>query len=134
MSIYNKVINGEISALHAYTELYQAKKEIDEQLEAIKDLAVDERNLYGKESPIINGFQIEKSPGRKVWDYTGVSSWTSLKDKMKQIEKHAQAVAVQGVEIIDNETGEIIEPAKISYAKDTLRLMQPKQPKTIKPF
>jgi hypothetical protein len=127
MSLYHKVINGEISALQAYTELYQAKKEIDEQLNGIKDLAVQERDRYGKENPVINGFQVEKMPGRKIWDYSGVSMWSATKDRLKDIEKHAQAVALKGVEVIDNETGEVIEPAKLTYASDTIKLVIPKQ-------
>jgi hypothetical protein len=41
---------------------------------------------------------------------------------MTDVEKMAQTVAMKAVEIVDTETGEVIEPAKVSYAKDSIRL------------
>ena len=38
-----QILNGEVSAIDAYIELYEAKKLIEEQLEEIRDLAVQER-------------------------------------------------------------------------------------------
>jgi hypothetical protein len=120
--MYDKVMNGEMSAIDAYIELYQAKKEIERQLDDIKDLALLEREKYGKEDIVRNGFKVEVARGRTMWDYKSVSIWSALKSRMTDVEKMAQTVAMKAVEIVDTETGEVIEPAKVSYAKDSIRL------------
>lgn len=120
--MYDKVMNGEMSAIDAYIELYQTKKEIERQLDDIKDLALLEREKYGKEDIVRNGFKVEVARGRAMWDYKSVSIWSALKSRMTDVEKMAQTVAMKAVEITDTETGEVIEPAKVSYAKDSIRL------------
>lgn len=116
-----RVINGEISAIDAYIELYEAKRLIDEQLEEVKSLAIMERERYGKESPVRNGYMVELVPGRKQWNYKGVSAWNTVKARLTEIEKMAQ-MASNGAEVIDKESGEVIEPAELTFTKDTLRL------------
>lgn len=120
--MYDKVMNGEMSAIDAYIELYEAKKQIEEQLSEIKELALLERERYGKEAIRRKGYEIEIARGRAMWDYKEVSIWASLKARMKDVEKMAQQVAAKNVEIIDTETGEVIEPATCKYTADTLRL------------
>jgi hypothetical protein len=120
--MYDKVMNGEMSAIDAYIQLYEAKKEIERQLEDIKDLALLERDKYGKEEIVRNGYKVEVARGRAIWDYKNVSIWSALKSRMTDVEKMAQTVAMKAVEIVDTETGEVIEPAKVSYAKDSIRL------------
>lgn len=120
--MYDKIMSGEVSAIDAYIQLYTAKKEIERQIDEVKELAILERERYGKEQIIRNGFEVELARGRAIWKYDNVSSWKALKDKMKDIEKLAQQVATKNVEIVDAETGEVIEPATVSYTADTLRL------------
>jgi hypothetical protein len=120
--MYDKIEQGEISAIDAYIELYEQKKHIEQQLADIKELAVLERERYGKEAITRRGYEVEIARGRALWKYDHVSAWASLKSRMKDIEKMSQAVATKGVEIVDTDSGEIIEPAKVSYSADTLRL------------
>lgn len=116
-----QILNGEVSAIDAYIELYEAKKLIEEQLDEIRDLAVQERERYGKESPMRNGYLVEIAPGRKNWNYKGVSAWNSVKARLTDIEKMAQ-MAFNGAEVTDKETGEVVEPAELSFTRDTLKL------------
>lgn len=120
--MYDKVMNGEMSAIDAYIDLYEQKKALEAQMADIKELAVLERERYGKEAIRRNGYEVEIARGRALWKYDNVSAWASLKSRMKDVEKMAQAVATKGVEIVDTESGEIIEPASVSYSADTLRL------------
>jgi hypothetical protein len=120
--MYDKIMNGEMSAIDAYIELYEAKKAIEQQIDEIKPLAILEREKYGKEDIMRRGFKVEIASGRAMWDYKGVSLWKSLKSRMADVEKMAQTVAMKAVEIVDTETGEVIEPAKVTYTADTLRL------------
>jgi hypothetical protein len=116
-----RILNGEVSALDAYIELYEAKKLIEEQLDEIRDLAIQEREKYGKESPMRNGYLVEIAPGRKNWNYKGVSAWNSVKARLTDIEKMAQ-MAYNGAEVTDKETGEVVEPAELSFTKDSIKL------------
>jgi hypothetical protein len=121
MSLYDSAMNGEISAMDAYIELYEAKKLIEEQLDDIKELARLERERYGKEEVKRNGWLIELAPGRKSWNYKGVSAWNSVKARLTDIEKMAQ-MSYNGAEVTDIESGELIEPAELSFTADTIRL------------
>jgi hypothetical protein len=121
MSLYNKAMNGEISAMDAYIELYEAKVELDKQLDDLKELARLERERYGKEEVMRNGWLIELASGRKQWSYKGVSAWNSVKARLTEIEKMAQ-MAFNGAEVTDKETGEVVEPAELSFTKDTIKL------------
>jgi hypothetical protein len=121
MSLYDSAMNGEISAMDAYIELYEAKKLIEEQLDDIKELARLERERYGKEEVKRNGYLVELAPGRKSWNYKGVSAWNSVKARLTDIEKMAQ-MSYNGAEVTDIESGELIEPAELSFTADTIRL------------
>ena len=68
-----------------------------------------------------NGYLVEIAPGRKNWSYKGVSAWNSVKARLTDIEKMAQ-MAFNGAEVIDKESGEVIEPAELSFTRDTLKL------------
>lgn len=117
----SRVINGEVSAIDAYIELYEDYKHIGEQLDEIKSLAILERERYGKENPVRKGYQVELVPGRKQWNYKGVSAWNSVKARLSDIEKMAQ-MSYSGAEVTDHETGEVVESAELTFTKETLRL------------
>jgi hypothetical protein len=121
MKDMTQILNGEVSALDAYIELYEAKKLIEEQLDEIRDLAIQERERYGKESPMRNGYLVELALGRKSWNYKGVSAWNSVKARLTEIEKMAQ-MSYNGAEVIDKESGEVVEPAELSFTKDSIKL------------
>lgn len=121
MSLYDKAMNGEISAMDAYIEVYEAKMELDKQFDDLKELARLERERYGKEEVMRNGWLIELASGRKQWNYKGVSAWNSVKARLADIEKMAQ-MAYNGAEVTDKETGEVVEPAELLFTKDTIKL------------
>ena len=121
MKDMTQILNGEVSAIDAYIELYEAKKLIEEQLDEIRDLAILEREKYGKDSPMRNGYLVEIAPGRKSWNYKGVSAWNSVKARLTDIEKIAQ-MSYNGAEVTDMESGEVVEPAELSFTKDSIKL------------
>jgi len=121
MSLFEKAMNGEISAIDAYVDLYEQHKALGEQLSELREIARLERQRYGKEVVIKRGYLVELSAGRSVWSYTGVSAWNNLKTRIKDVEKMAQ-MASNGVEVTDTETGEVIEPATRTFTSDTIKL------------
>jgi len=118
---YNAV-NGEGSAMTAYAKLHAIKLEVEAAMDAVKESAIEERRKYGKERIERSGFEIELAQGRKVWSYKHASAWANAEAERKRIEKMMQTAYETGAEIIDKETGEVYEPASLSFASDTIRL------------
>lgn len=121
MSLYDKAMNGEVSALDAYIELREAEADIKKQIDDIKDIALLELEKYGKETVIRRGWHIEKVNGRRIWSYKGVSAWNSVKARLSEVEKMAQ-MAYNGAEVTDKDTGEVVEPADLSFTKDSIKI------------
>lgn len=121
MSLFEHAMNGDISALDAYIELYEQHKALGEQLAELKEIARLERERYGKETVVRKGYQVDMMPGRSVWSYANVSAWNSTKTRLKDIEKMAQ-MASTGKEVTDMESGEVIEPAERTFTADTIKL------------
>jgi hypothetical protein len=121
MSLYDRAMNGEVSALDVYLELREAEAEIKKQIDDIKDIALLELEKYGKEPVMRRGFLVEKVNGRKIWNYKGVSAWNTAKVRLTEVEKMAQ-MSYNGAEVIDKESGEVVEPAELSFTKDSIKL------------
>jgi hypothetical protein len=121
MSLYDRAMNGEVSALDVYLELREAEAEIKKQIDDIKDIALLELEKYGKEPVMRRGFLVEKVNGRKIWNYKGVSAWNTAKVRLTEVEKMAQ-MSYNGAEVIDKESGEVVEPASLSFSSDTIKI------------
>ena len=117
---YNAV-NGEGSALTAYAQLKKIQAEVEDALEAVKESAIEERRKYGKEVINRNGFELEVVTGRRIWSYKHGSAWAQCEAEKKRIEKLMQSAYETGNEIADATTGEVYEPAQLSFASDTLK-------------
>lgn len=118
---YKNVMNGEVSAIDAYIDLYKEKALIEKQLADIKELAVLEREKYGKERILRRGYEVEVNKGRSIWNYKDVSIWNDTKERLKEIENMAQ-MASKNTEVIDKETGEVVEPASVTFTADGIKL------------
>ena len=64
------------------------------------------------------------SEGRRSYDFSEIPAWVSEKAKITDIEeKHKSAAnmwASKGLNLFDEVTGEIIQPAAIKYSKPIL--------------
>ena len=116
---------GNTNALSAYTELKMLSELIASMMDTVKDQAIEERRKYGKEEVIKNGYKIELANGRKIWNYKSSQRWQQLDAQRKTYEELMQK-AYNGTKIADADTGELVEPAELTFASDTLRLIQVK--------
>lgn len=114
-------VNGMGSAMSAYAQLKRIQAEVEDAMEAVKESAINERRKYGKETIVCHGFELEVVTGRKVWSYKHGTAWTRAEADKKRIEKLMQSAYETGSEIADATTGEIYEPAQLSFASDTLK-------------
>lgn len=120
-TIIEDTISGQSNPLDMYVILKVLADKFQDRINEIKPLAINERMKYGKEQVIRNGHEISIIEGRKLLSYKHDSTWESLK---KELETHELLMAkvAEGAEIIDAKTGELIQPAKVSYSAETLRL------------
>lgn len=117
----HSIDNGNVNPLTVYAELKSLSDLLDSMMAKVKDQAVEERRKYGKEEIIRNGYLIEVANGRRMWKYDHSTRWVELNEKRKTYESLMQK-AYHGANLADVDTGEIIEPATLTFAADTLRL------------
>jgi hypothetical protein len=119
------VDNGQTNPLKAFVEIKRLQQMIDDIKDSIQDQAIAERMKYGKEEVVIDGFKVEQVPGRKNWKYDHSDAWQAVNERKKTLESLMQK-AYAGTSIVDGETGEEIEPAALTFSKETLRLTEVK--------
>jgi cell fate (sporulation/competence/biofilm development) regulator YlbF (YheA/YmcA/DUF963 family) len=120
-------IDGNASALEAYALIKQYEKDVTEFIAAAKkqveEEAIKESEKYPSKTFEHQGFKFERRQGRAMYDYKEVSAWAKYKEKLASIESLAKLAAQSnqlGKSIFDEETGEIIEPCKVTFTKDVL--------------
>lgn len=115
-----QVLNGDYNALKLYGELADLEKAIKKAKAEILEDAIIEFEKHGEKSVSANGFEISKSQSGR-YDYSDNADWNKLQSNIKELEKKMQAAYKGGGEILDNDTGEIIEPATYKASKEGLK-------------
>lgn len=112
------VIEGQIYALHVLADLSDMANTIASAQERIKAFAMKEADTYEGNKFVFAGRTFTKVPARQIVKYDHVPQWKELAERRKRIEQLSlQAAKTFGVTIVDDETGEVIEPAQITYTK-----------------
>lgn len=115
--------NGIIKASEAFVQLRAVKSEIEDSIKEVEPLVIDELTLlHDKEDLISLGFKITHMKGRTSFNYKESSMWNNTDNERKRIEKLIKVATQQNAEIIDKETGEIIEPVSIKNGKGYLKM------------
>lgn len=122
IELANGVESGDADALKAFVSLKLALSELSDLVDKIAPLAIEKRLSYGKENPVINGFAIEYSEGTPRYSYKHYGAWAQASEQLKTIEEMMKQSAKLGKTIIDESTGEVIEPATVAYSKPFLKL------------
>jgi hypothetical protein len=117
-----QVAEGNKNPLDAYIELKTLLSEVQDALSSIEPLAIAERIKYGKENLVRQNFLIEYSDGTPRYSYKHYGAWGEANEHVKRIEEMMKQSAKLGKTIVDDSTGEIIEPASVTYTKPFLRL------------
>lgn len=112
-SLVDPVLNGEVSALDQYVKIKGFEKVLGDAKKQIETLAVDESDAYGKRFQY-KGVDIEQRETGVKYDFTHVSSWVELQNKIddlreqqKVIETMVKAATIQHP-YVDPTTGETI--------------------------
>lgn len=115
--ISDQVVNGEVNALKAYIELKQASAQLEAALKIVYPLAIDEAGKYSEKTFKAFGATIEKRNGPSQWDYSGVLAYQQAQERLKYIQKIAQAGGG-----FDAQTTEQIEKAVKIEGKTTIAI------------
>jgi len=124
-NLIKKVEEGNLKASNAYVILRALKSEIEYAIKQIESQIIDELTyLDSKEALVVNGYKITHVAGRASYDYKESSMWKEADTEKKRIERLIKVATKDGVSIVDQHTGEIIEPVKIKQGNGYIKMEQ----------
>lgn len=122
-NLIQKVQNGQVRASNAYVTLRALKSEIEHAIKQIEGQIVDELTyLNDKEDLIVSGYKISHVAGRTSFDYIQSSMWKEADAEKKRIERLIKIATKDGVSIVDQHTGEIIEPVEMKQGNGYIKM------------
>ena len=116
------VMDGTRSPEHAYAELYRIKNAVEDAMKSVKEEAITVVKRYGKDGFVTDDMKITVRNAAGRWDFSGVTSHASMRERLKVIETLAKAAAQTGAPVVDAATGETIEPATYTEGSETLNV------------
>jgi dGTP triphosphohydrolase len=121
--IVEKVRNGEMKPSNAYIGLRKLRDQIDYVIKSIEDEVMDELMLYSRhEDLIVDDRKIVHVSGRTTYDFKDSHTWNDINEQKKRIERMIKTATKDGVQIIDDETGEMYEPVPVKNSKSYLKI------------
>lgn len=131
----SKLLDGEIDPIHVHLQIKHMEAFIKSITtdERYKDLVLSEADKYGKSFDRFNaGFAIKETGVKYDFSGCGDSEWERLnseleaaKERLKEREKFLKTIPAKGMEVLNNETGEVDElfpPTKTSTTIVTVTL------------
>lgn len=126
--------SGNHDPLSIYARMKTIQEFITVCMSELKEPAIDELTKHGKGGATIFGMPIITKESGKKLSYEHNSNWTDLDDKIKELTDQRKELekmmkgAIGTAGLIDDETGEIIEPAQtISEGKTVIQVTIPKK-------
>lgn len=109
--------------LEVMIKLKAFKNIVDSAIKQVEEDSITEADKYGKgEHKIMNvGFQVKD--GSRRYDFTNDSTYNDLKQQLKDREAFLKGITK---EMVDPETGELIQPPVINYTKESITVKFPK--------
>jgi len=104
-------------------------KQIKELQDEAKDLLLEQMEKDGNAPIKLNGYEITRVNGRKTYKFDHIQDYKEAKKGLKEMEekyKQAADMTTKGLMAVA-EGGEIVEAAKIEFAKDTVRITKSKK-------
>lgn len=118
---------GKVPASQVYIKLRELKQDIDKALKMLEDGVMDELvRMNNYEDLVVYGKKIVEVGGRTTYDYKQNNMWLDADNERKRIERLIKLATNDGVHVIDQETGEVVEPVNKKVGKSYLKLETPK--------
>jgi hypothetical protein len=122
-NVIKKVQDGHLKASNAYVTLRALKSEIEYAIKQIEGQIVDELTyLDSKEDLIVSGFKLSHIAGRTSFEFKNNSMWNDVDAEKKRIERLIKVATKDGVSIVDESTGEIIEPVPTKQGNGYIKM------------
>ncbi len=124
-NLIKKVEEGNLKASNAYVTLRALKSEIEYAIKQIESQIIDELTyLDNKEALVVSGYKITHVAGRSSYDYKESLMWKEADTEKKRIERLIKVATKDGVSIVDQHTGEVIEPVQIKQGNGYIKMEQ----------
>lgn len=120
--LHELVINAKENtsqAPFAWDALCHYRDTIAALMDEIKETATNEITKYGKEGCVIVDRRYTVRQGRRMYRYDHHQGWNIIDAQKKNLEERMKA-AVGSAGIVDEESGEVIPPAAVTYAADAI--------------
>jgi hypothetical protein len=114
LEILQKVNDGQMSAIDAYTQFKLQSEIIENAINAVKKLAYDEVEATGEKDYKKNGF-VYNCQIKTTYDFNHIKAWSEVKKSLSDIEDKAKAAMKFKLDA-NSETGDVIEPATAKYS------------------
>lgn len=123
IQLVEDVEDGNESALRAYGILKQLKKDVEQCLDQIMPHVSQEAETYNDKSFEAQGFKFEKRAGGRQYDFKHIEEWTKAKEELDKLQakyKSAASAYEKGQTMVDDDTGEVVPAALVTYRKDSI--------------
>ena len=117
----NQIEDGDIDSVPFFLDLKRLENLIKDSKNQLSEYVLDDLSGSVKE---IDGYKIEPQKGRKMWNFKHLPQWNYAKNQLSTIE-HQAKLAYENT-IIDENTGEVVEAAIVTYSKDTIKVSKSK--------
>lgn len=114
------VIDGNADPLEAYIHLKSIEKRISECLKEVEPIAYQEADKWSEKVFTYKGAEIQKKNAAGRYDYSTVSLWKQAEERKKKIEELAKVAYKGGVTVVDEESGEVVEPCAYTEGKSII--------------
>ena len=108
--IHDKIVNEEENIFKLFGQLKTIEAELNIAIEEAKNKVRKELNKYPEKVVTYNDFIFKKKQGT-TYEFDNSPEWVQLSERRKKIEERMKIASKNGIQIIDEETGEIIFPA-----------------------
>ena len=116
-----KVIDGEVDPIVTYAEMKQYKKDLDESLKIIEDVAREEALKFGEKNFVHKGWKIEVRNGATRYSFKNIQEWNDKQKELKDLEakyKHAYQSAQKGLTTLSED--EILQLPETTTSKESI--------------
>lgn len=115
--LVQQVIDGNADPLEAYIHIKDLERYIKQCNEAVEPLAYQEADKWTEKTFVYKGAEIQKKNSAGRWDFTNVALYKESQQRLKQIEELAKVAAKGGATVVDEKSGEVVEPAVYTEGK-----------------
>lgn len=115
--IAEEVQSGELDSLQAFAILKSYENDLKAAMAIVKPLAIEDSELHGTNFTH-RGYRFERRNGKIIYDFSDIQDIVNLKAQVKELEMQSKQALKHT--IVDDTTGEQIQPPKVKFASDVL--------------